>query len=234
VSQAGTEDDFETRIDAPLAVIPPRGAELAGLRSLLEAEQPDTMLVVDKSVSHPDGVFVGYRSAVLLESQKPWSASDVEAAIDGALAQYLTAGALGIEWKQSSDKLTYFALDGIAPLAFAIDGRYCMISDDVEMLNAMMQKAGAMKSSPGQALKMLSGFNHAVERENFARATRLMDGANTSASTDTDSDGSGQTPQFFSRNVVSLSRTFAAMRGEEVSENWKNGALHQTVRYEWK
>jgi hypothetical protein len=233
-AQAGAGDDLETRIDAPPAAIPPKGGELAGLRRLLEAEQPDTMLVVDKSASQSDGVFVGYHSAVVLESQKPWSASDIEAAIDQALAPPLTAGTLGIEWKQSSGKQAYFALDGIAPLAFAIDGRYCMISDDAEMLSAMMRKTRAAKLSPGQAPVMVSGFNHEAERVNFARATHLMDGAITSTNTEADSDGSGQTPQFFSSNVASLSSTFAAMRGEEVSEYWKSGALHQTVRYEWK
>ncbi len=232
-AQAGAEDDLETRIDAPPAAIPPKGAELEGLRRLLEAEQPDSMLVVDKSVSQSDGVFVGYRSAIVLESQRPWSASEVEAAIDQALAPQLTAGTLGIEWRQSSDKQAYFALDGIAPLTFAINGRYCMISDDLEMLNAMMQKANEASSAPSQSLMMLSGFNHEAEKANFARATHLIDGANTSATAVTDDDGSGQTPQFFSRNVAGLSNTFAAMRAEEVSEYWKSGALHQTVRYEW-
>jgi hypothetical protein len=233
-AQVGAENDLETRIDAPPAAIPPMGAELASLRNLLEAEQPDTMLVVDRSVSQSDGVFVGYRSAVVLESQKPWNTSEVEAAIDEALAPQLTAGTLGIEWKQSSDKQAHFALDGMAPLAFAIDGRYCVISDDVEMLNAMMQKTSAAKSSSGQALVMLSGFNHEAESENYARATHLIDGATMRVNTDTDNDGSGQTPQFLSRNVASLSNTFAAMRREEVSAYWKSGALHQTVRYKWK
>ncbi|MGP8253736.1 MAG: hypothetical protein ACLQHF_17035 [Terracidiphilus sp.] len=233
-AQAGTEDDLETRIDAPPAAVQPNGTELAGLRGLLEVEQPDTMLVVDKSVSQSDGVFVGYHSAVVLESQKPWNADDVEAAIDQALAPDLTAGTLGIEWKQARYKQAYFALDGIAPLAFAVDGRYCIISDDVEMLTAMLQKANAAKSSPGEALVMLSGFNHETEGTNFARATNLMDGANASANTNAEGDGSGQAPQFFSRNVASLSNTFAAMQREEVSAYWKSGALHQVVRYEWK
>ncbi len=233
-AQAGAEDDLETRIDSPPAAVQPKGAELAGLRSLLEAEQPDTMLVVDKSVSQPDGVFVGFRSAVVLESQKPWSASDVEAAIAQALAPQLTAGNLGIEWKQAPEARTYFALDGIAPLAFAIDGRYCMISDDVAMLNAMMRKASTAASPAGQALVMLSGFDHETEGANFARATQLMDGVNANANTDSNDDGSGQAPQFFSHNLASLSSTFAAMRTEEVSAFWKSGALHQTVRYEWK
>ena len=234
VALAGGEDDLETRIDAPPAAVQPKGAELADLRGLLEAEQPDAMLVVEKSNSQSDGVFVGYHSAVVLESAKPWSASDVEAAIDQALGLHLTAGVLGIEWKQSGEMQTYFALDGIASLAFAIDGRYCMIGDDAEMLNAMMQKAGAAKSSSGQSLVMLSGFNHQAERENFARATHLMDGAGANAGADANGEGSGDAPQFFSRNVASLSRTFVAMRSEQVSAYWKSGALHQTVRYEWK
>jgi hypothetical protein len=233
-TQADGEDDLETRIDAPPAAVLPKGVELAGLRILLEAEQPETMLVVDKSISQSDGVFVGYRSAIVLASQKPWSAIDVEAAIGQALAPHLTAGALGIEWKQEGRKQVYFALDGIAPLAFAIDGRYCMISDDAEMLGAMLQKASAAKSAPGQALVMLSGFNHEIERVNFARATHLMDGTNAGAGTDINDDGSGQAPQFFSRDVVSLSHAFARMQREEVSAYWKDGALHQTVRYEWK
>jgi hypothetical protein len=233
-AQAGAEDDLETRIDTPPATVQQKGDELAGLRSLLEAEQPGTMLVVDKSVSDSAGIFVGYHSAVVLESQKAWNASDVEAAIDQALAQHLTSGKFGIEWKQSSDKQTYFALNGIEPLAFAIDGHYCMISDDVEMLNAMMQRASAAKSMPGQSLVMLSGFSHKTERANFARATHLMDGATTNTNADSNDDGPGQAPQFFSRNVASLSSAFAAMQSEETSTYWKDGALHQVVRYEWK
>ncbi|MGD0910600.1 MAG: hypothetical protein ABR928_01825 [Terracidiphilus sp.] len=231
--QAGVEGDLETRIDAPIAATPPKGAGIARLRGLIEAQQPNATLLVEKSASQSDDVFVGYRSAVVLESQKPWNASDVEAAIDQALAPHLTAGTLGIKWKQAHDKQTYFALDGIAPLAFAIDGRYCMIGDDAEMLSAMMQKASAAESSPGPALVTLSGFNHDAESTNFTLATHLIDGANANASK-VSGDGSGQTPQFFSRNVASLSSTFAAMRFEEVSTYWKNGALHQVVRYEWK
>lgn len=233
-AQAGTEDDLETRIDAPPAAVQPKGAQFESLRDLLEAEQPDTMLVVDKSVSQLDGVFVGYHSAIALESQRPWSTSDVEAAIDQALTPHLTAGKLGIDWKQSSDKQTYYALDGIAPLAFAIVGRYCMISDDVEMLNAMIQKANTAKSSAGQPMVMLSGFNHETEKTNFARATHLMDEAKPSTNADSDDDGSGDAPQFFSRNVASLSNSFAAMQSEEASAYWKSGALYQVVRYEWK
>jgi hypothetical protein len=233
-TQAGAEDDLETRIDAPPAAVPPKGAELSGLRGLLETEQPETMLVVDKSVSQADGVFVGYRSAIVLESRKPWNPSNVETAIDQALAPHLTAGTLGIEWKQGPEKQTYFRLAGIAPLAFAIDGKYCMISDDAGMLSAMMQKVSEAKSTPGQDLVMLSGFNHEAERANFARATHLMDGASANAGAAVNDDGSGQAPRFFSRNVAGLSNTFAAMRGEEVSAYWKSGALHQTVRYGWK
>jgi hypothetical protein len=236
-AQPGAEDDFETRIDAPQATVQPLGAELAGLRSLLEADQPDTMLVVEKSVSQPDGVFVGYRSAIVLALQKPWSAGDVEAAIDEALGRHLTAGALGIGWKQMGDKQNSFVLDGVSPLAFAIDGQFCIISDDVQMLTAMMQEAAATNATTladgDDSLVMLGGFNHEAERENFARATRLMDGATGNANADA-ADGQGQTPQFFSRDLASLSNAFARLRSEEVSAWWKNGALHQTVRYEWK
>jgi hypothetical protein len=170
----------------------------------------------------------------VLESQNPWSASDVEAAIDQAQAPHLTAGTMGIEWKQMEEKQTYFKLVGIAPLAFAIDGRYCLISDDAGMLSAMMQKASELKLEPGEALVMLSGFNHEAERATFARATHLVDGATATANADASDDGSGQTPQFFSRNIASLSHAFAAMRTEEVSAYWKSGAMHETVRYEWK
>jgi hypothetical protein len=233
-AEAGAEDDLETRIDAPSAVTLPKGAELAGLRGMLDAVQPDTMLVVDKSVTQAGGVFVGYRSAIVLESQKPWNAGDVETAIENALAPHLTTGALGIEWKQGQEKQPYFRLAGIAPLAFAIDGRYCIISDDTGMLSAIMQKASEARPAPGQAMVMLSGFNHEAEKANFARATNLMDGANASAGGGANDDGSGQTPPFFSRNVASLSRTFATMQTEEVSAYWKDGALHQVVKYEWK
>lgn len=233
-TQAGTEDDLESRIDEPPAMAMPKGAELASLRSLLEAEQPDAMLVVDKSVAQADGVFVGYRSAVVLEAGRPWSASEIETAIGYALAPHLTAGTQGIEWKRGSENPGYYKLDGAAPLALVINGRYCMISDDEGMLEAMVQKANEAKPAARQAMLMLSGFNHEAEKADFARATHLIDSANASATTVANDDGSGQAPQFFSRNVASLSSTFAAMRTEEVSVYWQSGALHQTVRYEWK
>jgi hypothetical protein len=235
-AQAGAEDDLETRIDAPPATMPPSGAELASLRKLLEANQPDSMLVVEKSVSQPDGVFVGYRSAIVLASQRPWSASDVEAAINEALARNLTAGALGVGWKLSDNKQNLFVLDGVSPLAFAIDGRYCIIGDDGQIVTEMTQRAVAANATTlangRDALVMLGGFNHEAERENFARATQLMDGTTANAKSDA-ADSQGQAPQFFSRDLASLSYAFQAMRSEEVSAWWKNGAMHQTVRYEW-
>lgn len=231
-SQAGSEDDMETRIDAPAVVVQPGGAELADLRKLLEFAQPDSMLVIEKSVSQPDGVFIGYRSAVALASQKPWNTDDIERAIDQALQRHLTAGALGIGWRQMGQEKVYFVLDGVSQLAFAVEGRYCIISDDAQMLTAMMQRAATPGASTGDAVLMLGGFNHEAERENFSQATQLIDEASAGAITGVD-DGSGQAPRFFSRNVASLSDTFASMRSEEVSNWWKDGALHQTVRYKW-
>ena len=70
----GSEDDLETSIDAPQEVAPRKGAELAELRSLLEAQQPATMLVVEKSMPISGDVFVGYHSAIVIESQKQWNA----------------------------------------------------------------------------------------------------------------------------------------------------------------
>jgi len=233
-TQAGGEGDFETSIDAPPIAAVPKAAALGSLRNLLEAEQPATMLIVEKTASQADGVFIGYHSAVALESQKPWSASEVEDAIGLALASQMTAGKLGIEWKQAPGEAGYFALDGLDPLSFAIEGRYLMMSDDAEMLSAMMQRPRAAKHAPGKALVLLSGFNHGAERANFASAAHLMDGAGNSANKEADGDGSGGAPQFLSRNVASLSSAFAAMQSEEVSEYWKGGAMHQTVRYEWK
>jgi hypothetical protein len=126
-----------------------------------------------------------------------------------------------------------FVLDGVSPLAFAITGRYCIVSDDAELLSAMMQRAATAKTSEPDTLVMLGGFNHEAERENFVRATQLIDGASASANADA-VNGEGQSPQFFSHDLASLSHAFAAMQQEEVSAWWKNGALHQTVRYEWK
>jgi len=233
-TEAGSESDLETRIDAPPPAVPPKGAELEPLRALLESQQPDAMLVAEKSVNSAAGVFVGYRSAIVLQSRNPWSATDVERALGRALARNLTAGSLGIEWSQAGGATGAYALDGLTPLSFAIYGPYCIVSDDPAMLRAMLKKAGSAKEAEGQQVLVLSGFNHAAESANFVRATHLVDGTTANATPDSDGDGSGQAPQFFSRNVASLSAAFAAMQREDAASCWKDGALHQTVRYVWR
>jgi hypothetical protein len=69
---------------------------------------------------------------------------------------------------------------------------------------------------------------------NFGRATRLIDSATAGVSTnDSGDDGAGRSSQFFSGNVASLSNTFADLHNEQVSSYWKNGVLHQSVKYAW-
>jgi hypothetical protein len=222
----GSEADLETRIDAPPAAALPRGAEFAELRNLLENQQPQSMLAMDSSAMQSGDVFVEYRSAVVLESETPWDAEAVGSALQQALRPQLTTGDLGIAWRQQGSGQTYFGLDGMQPLEFAVSGRFCIVANDTAVLKETLRRIAGVNPAAGQPLLSASGFDHRLERANFSRATSLIDSGSA--------NGEENTPQFFSKNIRSLSDAFASMQSEQFSAHWENGALHQTVQYTWK
>jgi hypothetical protein len=205
----------------------PKGAEFGALRRVLESQQPLSMLVTDASAAKSDDIFVSYHAAVVLESDTPWDAQAFGAALKDALRLKLTTGDLGLTWQQRD---SYFELDGMQPLYFAVVSKFCVVANDATILSEVLKKVGIGAAQEGQPMLRESGFNHEYERENFARATTLidLDGAfGRDKGTDT-------TPRFFSGNIRSLSDTFARMKSEEIREYWTDGVLHQSVVYKWK
>jgi hypothetical protein len=222
----GNEADLETRIDTPPAAALPRGTEFAALRNLFENQQPQSILVMDSSAVTSEDAFVAYRSAVVLESGTPWDAEAVGSALQRALRPQLTTGDLGIAWRQRGSGQTYFELDGMQPLEFAVSGRFCIFANDTAVLNEILQRIAIGNQTAGQPLLSASGFDHHLERANFSLATSLIDSGSA--------NGEENAPKFFSKNIRSLSDAFASMQSEQFSAHWENGTLHQTVHYTWK
>jgi hypothetical protein len=81
---------------------------------------------------------------------------------------------------------------------------------------------------------LVAGFDHDAAAGPFARFSGLIDGVNRTGEPTRMRMGNGNQPLFFSGNVLSLSRTFAAMKSERVVERQDGPVTRQTVTYAWQ
>ena len=226
--QVGSASDLETRIDAPPIPKQPEAAALASLRSLLDDAHLEAMLVTSSTGVTPDEAFVPIHSAVVLAAARPWNADAVEAALTAALRQRLTVGRNGLEWQQHKQgDLPWFALPGIQPLTFALQGNLCILASDSDTL--LQSLAAARNTNRAQQLtSVAAGFNHQAERLHFQQLTAHLDHS-------IGSSNANGAPAFFSKNMRSLSNTFQAMDSMSFVEQpvESTHTVRQTVLYQW-
>jgi hypothetical protein len=265
----GSATDLETRIDLPPPPTQPLNVALAPLHMVLDAARVDAMLVTSSttdgatggasSADASDDVFLPFHSTVVLSASAPWSAETLQAALTEALRSRLTAGDNGLRWQSRSlGKLAWFELQGLQPLAFAVQGKVCVLASNSEtLLKSLAPGAGA--KAPDEIVTVAAGFNHTAERGHFARITALLDrqslrqrlsgqrssGQSLSADQgvqadqgETDSNESPENgePGFFAKNIRSLSDTFQALESETFVErpDLKMNVVRQTLVYQWK
>jgi hypothetical protein len=248
----GSASDLETRIDIPPPPAQPLGVALAPLRSLLDAARVDAMLVTSSSAdamppaaatgksasAEASGrLFLPIRSTIVLSSPAPWNAEALQSALAEALRARLTAGDNGLRWERRSlGKLAWFELEGLQPLAFAMQGKVCVLASDSEtLLKSLAHSPGA--KAPEQTAAVAAGFNHAAERPRFARITALLD-KQSLRQADPQQVGPQEdgAPGFFAKNLRSLSDTFQALESETFVErpDAQANVVRQTVVYQWK
>jgi hypothetical protein len=223
--QTGDSSDLETRID----LAPVRGAgssDAAGpLKNLLQANRLRAVLQVQMTERDKQGVFIRIHSGVALLGDSDWDEASVRSAFADFLRPALTAGNLGVDWQAQSG---YQELDGLWSFAAAVRGKYLFVSDDSALLAAML--ANLDRKVVEKPAAFIAGFNHVRERGNFVRFTGLLDRRNLAAGS---SSEEGQSPQFFSDNVGSLSSMLSGVSSQKIVVRDAGDKVFQTVTYEW-
>ncbi len=224
--ETGSSSDLETRIDQAPVRSAASGDASAPIKELFQKNQVRALLQVQTTERDHGGVFVRLHSAAALLAASDWNEATVRSLFADFIHPSVTAGKLGIAWQQKSG---YQELDGLWTFAVAVRGKYLVVSDDPVLLNGMLAKWNERATLKPAAF--IAGFNHAHERENFARLTGLLDkGSNGPGA----SPGTERAPQFFSDNIASLSLSLAAVSSEKIIVRETGDKILQTVTYEWE
>lgn len=222
--EQGGGSDLETRIDQAPAERPVQQSTSA-LKELLDKTAILASLQVQSTERDKAGVFVRTHSAIVLVAASDWSEAGVQSALTDFIRPSLTASHFGVGWQQKS---AYQVFDGLWPLAASVRGKYLVVSDEPALMESVLSNFS--RKSDRKPAQLLAGFNHAHERNNFARFTGLVDRPNVAAPNST---GTEREPQFFSGNMASLSSTLAAVSAERIEVRSDGGKVRQTVTYEW-
>jgi hypothetical protein len=231
--ETGGGSDLETRIDQPAVQRPVTPQNTTALKELLDKAQLLASLQVQSTEGDNAGVFVRIHSAVVLAASSDWN----EASIHSALAEFvrpgLTASQFGVAWQQKSG---YQELDGLWPLVASVRGKYLLLSDDPNLIAAMLSNFN--RKSDVKPVVFVAGLNHARERANFARFSDVVDRPNLRQSNFPGNPPGmkremERQPQFFSENMASLSSTLAAVSTERITVRTEGDRILQTVTYEW-
>jgi len=222
--ETGSATDLETRIDqAPVQGGPSKDI-LAPVKALFEKNPVRAVLQTQTTERDKDGVFVRIHSAIALLGNADWDEKTVQSTLVEFVRPGLTAGNLGVDWQSKSG---YQELDGLWTFATSVRGKYLLISDDPELLTGLLTNLNQKTQLPPAIF--VAGFNHARERQNFGRLTRLLDARGELPA----GQGVERNPQFFSGNILSFSGTLSGISSEKIVVRESGEKVLQTVTYEW-
>jgi len=214
---AGSEIDLESRIDErPIAE---NRDAFKTLRDQLVAAKIDAMLDVSSTRVDADQVFVQPHSAVALLANGAWNAEAIRTAL-AAAAEGVWSNSTTATWRSAAGGVR--ELEGLGKLAIASDGKWLVIGDSVEMVNAVFSR----RSRPALAgAAYAAGWRHARELPNFERMTRLIDFPQMP-----DPQAGGE-PPFFSGNLASLGRTLKRIDSATIVMHDAGAMLRESVVY---
>jgi hypothetical protein len=192
-----------------------------GLQKQLEAANPQALLVVQATRKNTDGLLLSIPSVVAIAGATDWDFPSVQKAVQDVVAPGMTAAQLGLQWREVKDAGGYYEFDGLSPLQVAARGKLLFVANDAALLAVVLQ---TKNPAPAQPVSYSAAFSHSRERQSFYEFTSLVD---KNAASD------GSEPPFFSRNMVSFSRTFAKVDAEEIVTRQTKDRIQQTVTYRW-
>jgi hypothetical protein len=193
------------------------------------------------------GLWVPIRSAVVLHTASAANPQTLASALQQTLRGSLTTASIGIGFQPTQAAgAAIYSLTGPRPLCFAIasapaQGNLVLLADDRALLLELLHNLAAGSREATTPATSIAVFNHTSQRAAFMRLTSLIDGTNNqargarnmAAPGPTGEPGAASAPAFFSRNLGSLSDTFASLQSERVVERIDDGDLRQTVTYTW-
>jgi hypothetical protein len=243
----GSASDLETRIDMP--PLEPSAAKTDKLGQVFQAMDLDAVLTLSsaETPANKDGLWVPIHSAVVLHAGVPVNPQALAIALQQSLQGSLTTANIGTGFQPTNVYgTTIYALTGPRPFFFAAastpaSGNLVLFADDQNLLSAILSRRPTRTNEKANPAVMIGVFNHTSQRVPYAQLTALIDGTNNSAHNSRDVETSGSngdvsvesTPDFFSRNIGSLSTTFAHLQSEQVVERVIDGNRRQTVTYTW-
>jgi len=225
-SAVGSEADLDTRIDEP--EFTDGGGQLLpeALKTLLSADKLTAVVQVEETQPAADAVFIGTNRAVVIARQSAWDAAAVREAIRSAIENMWTTSRLGAGWTEvNRGNMRYFVLDGLVPLAVAVERNQMIVANSPALIERMLSRANALV--PPNIGIYAAGFRHERERRNFAVWMRQLDNVRAPAN-----QSGAAPPEFLSQNLVSLSDTLSRVRSATIGVTEQGDAMKQTVIYE--
>jgi hypothetical protein len=221
-SDAGSEVDLETRIDE--RPVTENRDSFKALRDRLAGARIDAMLDVLSTRVDPDQVFVQPHSAIALLANTAWDADAIRAALGSAAADVWSTSVTAT-WRTGVGGVR--ELDGLGKLAMESDGKWLVIGDSAEMVNAVFARRNRTALA-GAAYA--AGWRHSRELPNFERMTKLIDFPQMPAPSGDEPQGGGE-PPFFSGNLASLGRTLKRIDAATIVVHDAGTMLRESVVY---
>jgi hypothetical protein len=221
-SDAGSEVDLEMKINER-PVIENRDS-FKILRDRLAGARIDAMLDISSTRVDPDQVFVQPHSAIALLGNAAWDAGAIRTAL-GVAAEGAWSNSTTATWRTGAGGVQ--ELEGLGKLAMTADGKWLVIGDSTEMVNAVFSRRNR-PAIPGAAYA--AGWRHARELPNFERMTRLIDFPQVPVASPENPEGAGQ-PPFFSGNLASLGRTLKRIDAATIVVHDAGTMLRESVVY---
>jgi hypothetical protein len=226
----GSEADLETRIDEPPLPEVRAGVAAEPLRKLLQDARLQGLLQLQST--REQGGFVATPSALVFLGASDWNPQAVKDALVPAIESLWSTERLGLRWvEKKQGAVSYSELDGLAPLAVGVRGRFLVIAGDGETVATALSRASG--SPAPQGASYAAGFCHAAERENLARLVRWLDFPSLPAEPAGEGAGARE-PAFFSQNLASLSAALGRVESSSIRVRDSGSAVSQTVVYKWK
>jgi hypothetical protein len=217
-TESGNERDLETRIDEPPLTDDRASQAFAALRERLSGTNVRAMLEVSATNVDAGQVFVGSQSAIVLLASANWDADAMRAAVGSAAGSLWSNGGLGAGWRTGANGVR--ELDGLGRVAVAVDGRWLVIGNSVDLVNAIFARRNR---APVAGSVYAAGWRHARELPNFERLTRLIDFPQARTSP-------GE-PMFYSENMASFGRVLNRVQSATITVHDAGTMLRESVVY---
>jgi hypothetical protein len=216
-AEAGSEIDLESRIDErPFTEV---RDSLKALSDRIAAAKIDAMLEVSSSKTDADRVYIRPHSVFVLLANTAWDADAIRAAL-GSAAEGVWSNAATATWRAGPNGTR--ELEGLGNLAMAADGKWLVVGDSAEMVNAVFSRRNRAAVA---GASYAAGWRHARELPNFERMTKLIDFPVTPP------DQPGAEPLFFSANIASLGRTLKRIDSATITIHDAGAMLRESLVY---